>query len=139
MGRHSSLELCPTQNWTAELCPGEGTWLSLLSLLQENEVTKLYMELVAENKQQLSRLEFAKKIVEKVPAYSSLQDWGAPDWGSNLLSLGIPHPSLSLHIQVWGRAGMETPLRKRPQETTVSLTLILGCDSQHLWGPSAPH
>lgn len=83
------------------------------------------MELVAENKQQLSRLEFAKKVVEKVPAYSSLQDWGALNWGSNLLSLGLPHPSLSLHIQVWGRAGMETPLRKRPQETTVSVTLTL--------------
>ncbi|KFV60011.1 Envoplakin, partial [Tyto alba] len=32
---------------------------------QENDVTKLFMELTAENKQQLSRLEFAKKIVEK--------------------------------------------------------------------------
>ncbi|KFP65986.1 Envoplakin, partial [Cariama cristata] len=32
---------------------------------QENDLTKLYMELAAENKQQLSRLEFAKKIVEK--------------------------------------------------------------------------
>lgn len=51
-----------------ELCLGEGTRLSPLFLLQENDVTKLYMELAAENKQQLSRLEFAKKIVEKVPA-----------------------------------------------------------------------
>uniref|UniRef100_A0A672VDU2 SH3 domain-containing protein n=1 Tax=Strigops habroptila TaxID=2489341 RepID=A0A672VDU2_STRHB len=32
---------------------------------QENDVAKLYMELAAANKQQLSRLEFAKKIVEK--------------------------------------------------------------------------
>lgn len=47
---------------------------------QENDVTKLYMELAAENQQQLSRLEFAKKIVEKVPANSSWQDWGALDW-----------------------------------------------------------
>lgn len=84
----------------AELCQGEGTRLSPLFPLQENDVTKLYMELAAENKQQLSRLEFAKKIVEKVPAYSSLQDWGTLDWGPNLLSLGLPHPSPSLHIQV---------------------------------------
>lgn len=69
-------------------------------LLQENDVTKLYMELAAENKQQLSQLEFAKKIIEKVPAHSSLQDWGTLDWGSNLLSLGLPYPSLSLHVQV---------------------------------------
>lgn len=46
-----------------------GTKVSLLFLFQENDVTKLYMELAAENKQQLSRLEFAKKIVEKVPAW----------------------------------------------------------------------
>lgn len=45
-----------------------GTQLSLLFLFQENDVAKLYMELAAANKQQLSRLEFAKKIVEKVPA-----------------------------------------------------------------------
>ncbi|KFP79318.1 Envoplakin, partial [Acanthisitta chloris] len=32
---------------------------------QENDVTKHYMELAAENKEQLSRLEFAKKFVEK--------------------------------------------------------------------------
>lgn len=83
-----------------EQCPNEGTRLSPLFLLQENDVTKLYMELAAENKQQLSRLEFAKKIVEKVPAFSSLQDWGTLDWGSNLLSLELPHPSLGLRIQV---------------------------------------
>lgn len=58
-----------------------GTRLSPLLLFQENDVTKLYMELAAENKQQLSRLEFAKKIVEKVPANSSWQDWGTLDWG----------------------------------------------------------
>lgn len=47
-----------------------GTRLSLLLLLQENDVSKHYMELAAENRQQLSRLEFAKRIVEKVPAKS---------------------------------------------------------------------
>lgn len=78
-----------------ELCQSEGTRLSLLFLLQENDVTKLYMELAAENKQQLSRLEFAKKVVEKVAAHRSLQDWG-----SNLLSLGLSHSSPSFHIQV---------------------------------------
>ncbi|XP_014744679.1 PREDICTED: envoplakin isoform X1 [Sturnus vulgaris] len=40
---------------------------------QENEVTKLYMELVAENKQQLSRLEFAKKIVEKKEVHEDIE------------------------------------------------------------------
>ena len=59
----------------------KGTRLSPLVFFQENDVTKLYMELAAENKQQLSRLEFAKKIVEKVPANSSWQDWGTLDWG----------------------------------------------------------
>lgn len=49
-----------------------GTRLSPLFLFQENDVTKLYMELAAENKQQLSRLEFAKKIVEKVPAHGKI-------------------------------------------------------------------
>jgi len=38
------------------------------------------MELAAENKQQLSRLEFAKKIIEKVAPNSSWQDWGTLDW-----------------------------------------------------------
>lgn len=55
-----------------------GTRVSPLFLFQENDVTKLYMELAAENKQQLSRLEFAKKIVEKVPAWP---DGAALDWG----------------------------------------------------------
>uniref|UniRef100_A0A8C3Y2K6 Envoplakin n=1 Tax=Catharus ustulatus TaxID=91951 RepID=A0A8C3Y2K6_CATUS len=40
---------------------------------QENEVTKLYMELVAENKQQLSRLEFAKKVVEKKEVHEDIE------------------------------------------------------------------
>uniref|UniRef100_A0A8C0I947 Envoplakin n=1 Tax=Bubo bubo TaxID=30461 RepID=A0A8C0I947_BUBBB len=40
---------------------------------QENDVTKLYMELAAENKQQLSRLEFAKKIVEKKEVHDDLE------------------------------------------------------------------
>lgn len=65
-----------------ELCQGEGDKaLTAVCFFQENDVTKLYMELAAENKQQLSRLEFAKKIVEKVPANSSRQDWGTLDWG----------------------------------------------------------
>lgn len=66
------------------------------------------MELAAENKQQLSRLEFAKKIVEKVPANSSWQDWGTLDWGlkwsfqswQQYVSLASPHPAQNLHIQV---------------------------------------
>jgi len=54
-----------------QICVGvSGTRLSLLLLFQENDVSKHYMELAAENRQQLSRLEFAKKIVEKVPAKS---------------------------------------------------------------------
>ncbi|KAM6403301.1 envoplakin-like [Rhynochetos jubatus] len=40
---------------------------------QENDVTKLYMELAAENKQQLSRLEFAKKIVEKKEVHEDIE------------------------------------------------------------------
>ncbi|KFQ38154.1 Envoplakin, partial [Mesitornis unicolor] len=40
---------------------------------QENDVTKLYMELTAENRQQLSRLEFAKKIVEKKEAHEDIE------------------------------------------------------------------
>uniref|UniRef100_A0A8C0UUL8 Envoplakin n=1 Tax=Cyanistes caeruleus TaxID=156563 RepID=A0A8C0UUL8_CYACU len=40
---------------------------------QENDVTKLYMELAAENKQQLSRLEFAKKIVEKKEVHEGIE------------------------------------------------------------------
>uniref|UniRef100_A0A8C8E9P6 Envoplakin n=1 Tax=Otus sunia TaxID=257818 RepID=A0A8C8E9P6_9STRI len=40
---------------------------------QENDVTKLYMELAAENKQQLSRLEFAKKIVEKKEVHDDIE------------------------------------------------------------------
>ncbi|XP_059720359.1 envoplakin-like isoform X1 [Haemorhous mexicanus] len=40
---------------------------------QENDVTKLYMELAAENKQQLSRLEFAKKIVEKKEVHEDVE------------------------------------------------------------------
>ncbi|KFP29493.1 Envoplakin, partial [Colius striatus] len=40
---------------------------------QENDVTKLYMELAAENKQQLSQLEFAKKIVEKKEVHEDIE------------------------------------------------------------------
>ncbi|KFQ14889.1 Envoplakin, partial [Leptosomus discolor] len=40
---------------------------------QENDVTKLYMELAAENKQQLSRLEFAKKIAEKKEVHEDIE------------------------------------------------------------------
>uniref|UniRef100_A0A663LN72 Uncharacterized protein n=1 Tax=Athene cunicularia TaxID=194338 RepID=A0A663LN72_ATHCN len=40
---------------------------------QENDVIKLYMELAAENKQQLSRLEFAQKIVEKKEAHDDIE------------------------------------------------------------------
>ncbi|KFP91901.1 Envoplakin, partial [Apaloderma vittatum] len=40
---------------------------------QENDVTKLYMELAAENKQQLSRLEFAKKVVEKKEVHEDIE------------------------------------------------------------------
>ncbi|KFR17443.1 Envoplakin, partial [Opisthocomus hoazin] len=40
---------------------------------QENDVTKLYMELAAENKQQLSRLEFAKKIIEKKEVHEDIE------------------------------------------------------------------
>uniref|UniRef100_A0A8B9SB62 Envoplakin n=1 Tax=Apteryx owenii TaxID=8824 RepID=A0A8B9SB62_APTOW len=40
---------------------------------QENDVTKLYMELAAENQQQLNRLEFAKKIVEKKEVHEDVQ------------------------------------------------------------------
>ncbi|KAF2988480.1 hypothetical protein EK904_013404, partial [Melospiza melodia maxima] len=40
---------------------------------QENDATKLYMELAAENKQQLSRLEFAKKIVEKKEVHEDIE------------------------------------------------------------------
>ncbi|KYO31183.1 periplakin [Alligator mississippiensis] len=40
---------------------------------QENDVTKLYTELAAENKQQLSRLEFAKKIMEKKEVNEEVQ------------------------------------------------------------------
>uniref|UniRef100_A0A663DL20 SH3 domain-containing protein n=1 Tax=Aquila chrysaetos chrysaetos TaxID=223781 RepID=A0A663DL20_AQUCH len=40
---------------------------------QENDVTKLYMELAAENKQQLSRLEFARKIVEKKEVHEDVE------------------------------------------------------------------
>uniref|UniRef100_A0A8C0BKP8 SH3 domain-containing protein n=1 Tax=Buteo japonicus TaxID=224669 RepID=A0A8C0BKP8_9AVES len=40
---------------------------------QENDVTKLYMELAAENKQQLNRLEFAKKIVEKKEVHEDVE------------------------------------------------------------------
>ncbi|KFO88871.1 Envoplakin, partial [Buceros rhinoceros silvestris] len=40
---------------------------------QENDITKLYMELAAENKQQLSRLEFAKKIVEKKEVHEDIE------------------------------------------------------------------
>lgn len=66
-----------------------GRRLSLLFLFQENDVTKLYMELAAENKQQLSRLEFAKKIVEKVPAYSLWPGWGTLDWRLKSAQPGI--------------------------------------------------
>lgn len=58
-----------------------GTRLSRLFLFQENDVTKLYMELAAENKQRLRWLEFAKKIAEKVPAKSLWQGWGTLDQG----------------------------------------------------------
>lgn len=61
---------------------GRQARLSPLFLFQENDVTKLYMELAAENKQQLSRLEFARKIVEKVPANSSWQGRAALDWAA---------------------------------------------------------
>ncbi|OXB61143.1 hypothetical protein ASZ78_013706 [Callipepla squamata] len=40
---------------------------------QENDVSKHYMELAAENRQQLSRLEFAKKIVEKKEVHEDVQ------------------------------------------------------------------
>uniref|UniRef100_A0A8C3L132 Envoplakin n=1 Tax=Chrysolophus pictus TaxID=9089 RepID=A0A8C3L132_CHRPC len=40
---------------------------------QENDVSKHYMELAAENRQQLSRLEFAKKIVEKKEVHEDIQ------------------------------------------------------------------
>ncbi|XP_032648754.1 envoplakin isoform X1 [Chelonoidis abingdonii] len=40
---------------------------------QENEVTKLYTEIAAENKQQLSWLEFAKKVVEKKQVKEEMQ------------------------------------------------------------------
>uniref|UniRef100_A0A8V5HH57 Uncharacterized protein n=1 Tax=Melopsittacus undulatus TaxID=13146 RepID=A0A8V5HH57_MELUD len=40
---------------------------------QENDVAKLYMELAAANKQQLSRLEFAKKIVEKKEVHEDIE------------------------------------------------------------------
>uniref|UniRef100_A0A8C3CQW4 Envoplakin n=1 Tax=Cairina moschata TaxID=8855 RepID=A0A8C3CQW4_CAIMO len=40
---------------------------------QENDVTKLYMELAAENKQRLRWLEFAKKIVEKKEVHEDIQ------------------------------------------------------------------
>ncbi|XP_010216349.1 PREDICTED: envoplakin [Tinamus guttatus] len=40
---------------------------------QENDVTKLYMELAAENQQQLNRLNFAKKIVEKKEVQEDIQ------------------------------------------------------------------
>ncbi|EMP23783.1 Envoplakin [Chelonia mydas] len=40
---------------------------------QENDVTKLYTETAAENKQQLSRLEFAKKVVEKKEVKEEMQ------------------------------------------------------------------
>uniref|UniRef100_A0A8C5U939 Envoplakin n=1 Tax=Malurus cyaneus samueli TaxID=2593467 RepID=A0A8C5U939_9PASS len=40
---------------------------------QENDVTKLYMELAAENQQQLSRLEFAKKVVDKKEVHEDIE------------------------------------------------------------------
>uniref|UniRef100_U3I034 Uncharacterized protein n=1 Tax=Anas platyrhynchos platyrhynchos TaxID=8840 RepID=U3I034_ANAPP len=40
---------------------------------QENDVTKLYMELAAENKQRLRWLEFAKKIAEKKEVHEDIQ------------------------------------------------------------------
>uniref|UniRef100_A0A8B9CMS6 Envoplakin n=1 Tax=Anser brachyrhynchus TaxID=132585 RepID=A0A8B9CMS6_9AVES len=40
---------------------------------QENDATKLYMELAAENKQRLRWLEFAKKIVEKKEVHEDIQ------------------------------------------------------------------
>uniref|UniRef100_K7G376 Envoplakin n=1 Tax=Pelodiscus sinensis TaxID=13735 RepID=K7G376_PELSI len=40
---------------------------------QENDVTKLYTETAAENKQQLSRLEFAKKVMEKKEVKEEMQ------------------------------------------------------------------
>uniref|UniRef100_A0A8C2YHE7 Envoplakin n=1 Tax=Coturnix japonica TaxID=93934 RepID=A0A8C2YHE7_COTJA len=40
---------------------------------QENDVSKHYMELAAENRQQLNRLEFAKKIAEKKEVHEDIQ------------------------------------------------------------------
>ncbi|XP_054834865.1 envoplakin [Eublepharis macularius] len=41
--------------------------------IQENEVTKLYMETAAENKQQISWLEFAKKVMDKNEVNEAVQ------------------------------------------------------------------